>query len=68
MGAAFQQCKVAICGAVELAHPHPDAGLFLAVDASSKHVGAALQQQVLGKTPRLLAFFSAKLSVAQAKY
>jgi RNase H-like domain found in reverse transcriptase len=68
MGASFKQCKAAICGAAELAHPHPEAGLFLAVDASNTHVGAALQQEVPGKTPRLLAFFSVKLSAAQAKY
>jgi RNase H-like domain found in reverse transcriptase len=68
MGASFQQCKVAISGAAELVHPDPEAGLFLAVDASGTHVGAALQQEVPGRTPRTLAFFSAKLSAAQAKY
>jgi RNase H-like domain found in reverse transcriptase len=63
MGASFHQCKAAICGAAELAHLHPEA-----VDASNTHVGAALQQEVPWKTPRPLAFFSAKLSAAQAKY
>jgi RNase H-like domain found in reverse transcriptase len=31
-------------------------------------VGAALQQEVAGSSPQPLAFFSAKLSLAQAKY
>jgi RNase H-like domain found in reverse transcriptase/Reverse transcriptase (RNA-dependent DNA polymerase)/Integrase zinc binding domain/Integrase core domain len=68
MAAAFNDSKKAICEAAELAHPRADATLFLAVDASNTHVGAALQQEVAGKSPRPLAFFSAKLSPAQAKY
>jgi hypothetical protein len=65
--AAFQECKRAICHAAELAHPQPDAQIFLAVDSSSSQVGAALQQEVPGTMPMPLAFFSAKLS-PQEKY
>jgi cleavage and polyadenylation specificity factor subunit 1 len=68
MAAAFHQSKSSICTAAELAHPVEKAAFFLAVDASSLHVGAALQQEVPGQTPRPLAFFSAKLTAAQAKY
>jgi hypothetical protein len=65
MAAAFEKCKQEICLAAELAHPQPDAAIFLSVDASATHVGAALQP---GQTPRPLAFFSAKLTAAQQKY
>jgi cleavage and polyadenylation specificity factor subunit 1 len=68
MAAAFHQSKSSICAAAELAHPVENAAFFLAVDASSSHVGAGLQEEVPGQTPRPLAFFSAKLSAAQAKY
>jgi transposase InsO family protein len=68
MTAAFSQCKEAICNAAELAHPDQDGQLFLVVDASATHVGVAIQQEVPGASPRPLAFFSAKLSPAQAKY
>jgi hypothetical protein len=68
MAPTFQQSKSSICTAAELAHPVKNAAFLLAVDASSLHVGAALQQEVPGQTPRPLAFFLAKLSAAQAKY
>jgi RNase H-like domain found in reverse transcriptase/Reverse transcriptase (RNA-dependent DNA polymerase) len=68
METAFEWCKRGLCKAVELAHPEPEAKIFLAVDASAMHVGAVLQQRVAGCTPRPLAFFSAKLNAAQQKY
>jgi cleavage and polyadenylation specificity factor subunit 1 len=68
MSVAFQDSKKAICAAAELAHPQEGANIFLVVDASSSHVGAALQQEVVGRSARPLAFFSAKLSSAQVKY
>jgi RNase H-like domain found in reverse transcriptase/Reverse transcriptase (RNA-dependent DNA polymerase)/Integrase core domain/Integrase zinc binding domain len=68
MEQSFIWCKEKLCSAAELAHPEPAAEIFLAVDASATHVGAALQQAVAGQTPRPLAFFSAKLNAAQQKY
>jgi RNase H-like domain found in reverse transcriptase len=68
MQPAFQAVKAGLCRAVELAHPEADTEMFLAVDASGSHVGAALQQQVRGQTARPLAFFSAKLEAAQTWY
>jgi RNase H-like domain found in reverse transcriptase/Integrase zinc binding domain len=68
MKKAFRLSKAGICAAAELAHPESGAALFFAVDASSTHVGATLQQEVRGQTPRPLAFFSAKLTEAQVKY
>jgi cleavage and polyadenylation specificity factor subunit 1 len=65
--AAFSAAKVALISAVPLSHPAPDAELSLAADASDTHVGGVLQQKtVRGWQP--LAFFSQKLSPAEAKY
>jgi hypothetical protein len=65
--AAFKASKRALVAAVPLVRPAPQAVLSLAVDASDTHVGGVLQQQtVRGWQP--LAFFSAKLSLAEVKY
>jgi hypothetical protein len=48
MRAAFDASKQALCAATELAHPLPGAQISLAVDASSTHVGAVLQQHEPG--------------------
>jgi len=50
-----------------LAFPHSNALLNLTTDASDKHVGAVLQQQVNG-TWQPLGFFSKKLNPAQSRY
>jgi cleavage and polyadenylation specificity factor subunit 1 len=68
MQTAFEQSKLALCRAAELAHPLPGADLSLAVDASGTHVGAVLQQHVQGQGVRPLGFFSVKLDQAQQKY
>jgi transposase InsO family protein len=68
MKAAFQASKDALCAATELAHPLPGAEISVAVDASSTHVGAVLQQHVARGGTRPLGFFSAKLDAAQQKY
>jgi RNase H-like domain found in reverse transcriptase len=60
LAVAFSSSKKVICEAAELTHPRAGAALFLAVDA--------LQQEVAGSSPQPLAFFSAKLLLAQAKY
>jgi hypothetical protein len=68
MVSAFSESKKTLAAAVELAHPAAAAEIFLAVDASSSHVGAVLQQRVAGRSARPLAFLSAKLDAAQVKY
>ena len=66
---AFASAKAALLRATCLAHPTTGSGLNLAVDASSTHVGATLQQQESGSdTCRPLGFFSKKLDPAQQKY
>jgi hypothetical protein len=65
--AAFVAAKAALVAAVPLCHPAPHAVLSLAVDASDSHVGGVLQQKV-GRGWQPLAFYSKKLSIAEAKY
>jgi RNase H-like domain found in reverse transcriptase/Integrase core domain/Integrase zinc binding domain len=68
MAAAFQASKEALMAATELAHAQPGAEISLAVDASGMHVGAALQQHVVGGGVQPLGFYSEKLEAAQQKY
>jgi len=69
MEAAFITSKAHLAEVAELAHPLPNAPLILAVDASSSHVGAVLQQEEkTGAAPRPLGFFSKKLDGAQLNY
>ena len=69
MRAAFQAAKDALRSATRLAFPRPQAELALMVDASSEHVGTALQQQATPATPwEPLGFFSKKLDPAQVRY
>ena len=68
MSQAFISSKKAMLNAVELAHPQEGAELALAVDASTTHVGAVLQQATSDGQTRPLAFFSTKLNAAQTKY
>ena len=65
---AFNTSRTLLTNITQLAHPNPAAELVLAVDASSTHVGAVLQQgaSVSGLQP--LSFFSCKLDSAQIKY
>ena len=64
---AFGSAKSALSSAVLLRHPVHRAPVSLAVDASSTHVGAVLQQLVNGAY-QPLSFFSKKLSDAEVKY
>ena len=48
MEKAFVVAKAALTDATHLAHPIQEAELYLAVDASNHHVGAALQQRSPG--------------------
>lgn len=67
MSSAFTAAKTALSSATILAHPHPDATISIATDASDSHVGAVLQQ-LTNKTWQPLSFFSAKLTPPQQKY
>jgi hypothetical protein len=67
--AAFQAARAALCRATNLAFPRQDAEIALMTDASSIHVGAALQQQDgPGAAWQPLGFFSQKLSPTQQRY
>lgn len=65
--AAFDIIKCDLATAVLLTHPQPNAPTRLMVDASSKGVGAVLQQ-CIGDEWKPLAFFSRTLSPAQTWY
>ena len=56
-----------VVSATSLVHPSASAEVSLVTDASSSHVGAALQQRESGCW-KPLAFFSAKLSATQQRY
>ena len=65
---AFKTSRALLSNITQLAHPHPAAKLVLAVDASSTHVGAVLQQHASVSGLQPLSFFSCKLDSAQLKY
>jgi hypothetical protein len=61
--------KASFSRASWLGHQHPAAQFALHVDASSSHIGAALQQWPKGhSTWQPLSFFSCKLEATQAKW
>jgi len=69
MSIAFAAAKQALLSATHLTHPTTGAALSLVVDASATHVGACLQQQLVGKKDwQPVGFFSKKLDPAQEKY
>ena len=68
MKKAFEESKLALYNACELAHPDPRAEMSLVTDASDTHVGAVLQQKSQSSLTRPLAFFSIKLDAAQRRY
>jgi hypothetical protein len=67
METAFIDAKAALSSATTLAHPSATAQVSLAVDASSSHIGAVLQQKCKGGW-RPLAFYSRKLSDTETRY
>jgi hypothetical protein len=67
MQTAFDHAKALLASATPLHHPHPQATLSLATDASDTHVGAVLQQKT-GGCWQPLAFFSHKLSPTEGRY
>jgi len=61
MQAAFVAAKAAIIGCMRLFHPSPGAEVSFLVDASAKHIGAALQQRAYPSAVwRPLGFFFLK--------
>jgi cleavage and polyadenylation specificity factor subunit 1 len=68
MDEAFKKAKAALQAAALLEHPAADAEISLVTDASSSHIGAALQQKRRGQPWRPLGFFSRKLSAAEERY
>uniref|UniRef100_A0A0A9Y7K2 RNA-directed DNA polymerase n=2 Tax=Lygus hesperus TaxID=30085 RepID=A0A0A9Y7K2_LYGHE len=64
---AYNSCIIGLSEATLLAHPRPDCSLVLNVDASDRAIGSVLQQ-VTGAALEPLAFFSRKLSKAEARY
>jgi len=64
---AFEKTKESLAQAALLAHPRMSRKLALFADASDRSVGAALQQRG-DDNWEPLAFFSKKLSPAEAKY
>jgi hypothetical protein len=69
MTEVFNSTKQALAKAALLAHPSPGAEIALMVDASSCHVGAALQQRSSAAVAwQTLGFFSKKLDAAQRRY
>ena len=67
MQTALSAAKAMLLAVPTLIHPVPGVPVSLAVDASDSHVGAVLQQQVQGSWAPM-AFFSRKLTAAEAKY
>ena len=66
-GAAFTRIKEALADATLLVHPQSDAPTCLITDASDVAVGAVLQQQI-NSVWSPLAYFSRKLTPAEARY
>ena len=66
LSSVFSAAKLFLATFPVLTHPIPVAAISLAVDASDSHVGAVLQQRLLGSWSPL-AFFSKKLSSAESK-
>ena len=64
---AFNNAKTALSTAVKLNFPDPSCKLQITTDASNVAIGAVLEQ-VKNGTPQPLAFFSRKLSKAEANY
>jgi hypothetical protein len=64
---AFQGAKRLLTKVVPFQNPSPQAELSLATDASSPHIGGAMQQKS-GDHWRPLGFFSRKLSDRESRY
>jgi len=65
--AAFNTLKALLSDATMLAHPKPNTGLVLLVDASSTAVGAALNQEI-NDVMKPIAFFSKTLTPTETRY
>ncbi|GFU96186.1 transposon Tf2-9 polyprotein [Trichonephila clavipes] len=65
---AFDDIKKAILNPPVLALPDPDAELQITTDASSRGIGAVLEQKYPNSEVKPLYFFSKKLNPSQSKY
>ncbi|GFV80753.1 retrovirus-related Pol polyprotein from transposon 412 [Trichonephila clavipes] len=65
---AFDDIKKTILNPPVLALPDPNAELQITTDASSRGIGAVLEQKYPNSEVKLLYFFSKKLSPSQSKY
>ncbi|GFU82870.1 retrovirus-related Pol polyprotein from transposon 17.6 [Trichonephila clavipes] len=65
---AFDDIKKAILNPPVLALPDPDAELQITADASSRGIGAVLEQKYPNSEVKPLYFFSKKLNPSQSKY
>ncbi|GFS54946.1 retrovirus-related Pol polyprotein from transposon 297 [Trichonephila clavipes] len=65
---AFDDTKKAILNPPVLALPDPDAELQITTDASSRGIGAVLEQKYPNSEVKPLYFFSKKLNPSQSKY
>ncbi|GFW66894.1 transposon Tf2-6 polyprotein [Trichonephila clavipes] len=65
---AFDDIKKAILNAPVLALPDPNAELQITTDASSRGIGAVLEQKYPNSEVKPLYFFSKKLNPSQSKY
>ncbi|GFW87402.1 retrovirus-related Pol polyprotein from transposon 17.6 [Trichonephila clavipes] len=65
---AFDDIKKAILNPPVLALPDPNAELLITTDASSRAIGAVLEQKYPNSEVKPLYFFSKKLNPSQSKY
>ncbi|GFX72451.1 retrovirus-related Pol polyprotein from transposon 17.6 [Trichonephila clavipes] len=65
---AFDDIKKAILNPPVLALPDPNAELQITIDASSRGIGAVLEQKYPNSEVKPLYFFSKKLNPSQSKY
>ncbi|GFU09123.1 retrovirus-related Pol polyprotein from transposon 17.6 [Trichonephila clavipes] len=65
---AFDNIKKAILNPPVLALPDPNAELQITTDASSRGIGAVLEQKYPNSEVKPLYFFSKKLNPSQSKY
>ncbi|GFX18155.1 hypothetical protein TNCV_1578341 [Trichonephila clavipes] len=65
---AFDDIKKAILNPLVLALPDPNAELQITTDASSRGIGAVLEQKYPNSEVKPLYFFSKKLNPSQSKY
>ena len=66
--AAFEELVGQLCAGPVLAHPDPNAELFLNTDASCRGLGAVLAQRDEAQSERVICYVSRALTGAEAKW